>query len=171
MEEQKKEKTFVVSLKGLGPFVSAIRYEKDTKDVKLFITLARETRPAVIVEDSRLGGKLSQRMFQNLEYHRSSALYISLLSEQDFTECNASEADLRNCLADLKNSSLDFSFLLVANAPLREPRGFLWTHEPHFKERVVRGFEGEAKGNWVVLRIRGDVNQAKTRILSLAAEL
>lgn len=178
MDNSKREKTFVVSLKGLAPWVSAIRYEKERSDVKLHITLAKETlpdrqagRPAVIVEDTRLGGKLSERMFQGLEYHQLSSLYISSLSSQDFKDCAADEANLKNCLADLRNSALDLSFLLVAEVPGKEPRGFLWTHQERLREQVAQYFKGKTKGNWVVFESRGNPVDAKSRILSLAQNI
>lgn len=34
-----KEKTFVVSLKGLAPWIATVRYEKDTRDLRLYFTL------------------------------------------------------------------------------------------------------------------------------------
>ena len=168
MQGEKREKTFTVSLKGLAPFVSAIRYEKSQKDVKLFITLAKETRPAVIVEDKSLGGKLSDKMFQNLEYHQASSWYISKLAPQDFKECGAQEADLRNCLADLKNSMLDFSFLLLAQSPSAPtPKGFLWTQQQGLKEKISQGFPSQTKENWVVVQAQGSLEQTQQTILSL----
>ncbi|OHA68262.1 MAG: hypothetical protein A3J57_00400 [Candidatus Wildermuthbacteria bacterium RIFCSPHIGHO2_02_FULL_49_12b] len=171
MESQKKEKTFVVSLKGLAPWVSAIRYEKERDDVKLHITLAKETRPAVIVEESALGGKLSQRMFKNLEYHQLSSLYISLLSEQDFKDCGANGSNLKNCLVDLKNSAPDLSLLLVAQIPGKESKGFLWTHRESLRVKIAQGFESKTKGNWVVFRPEENAMNTKSRVLSLAGEL
>ena len=35
------EKTFVVSLKGLGPWISRVRYEKEGKDLKLYFSLTQ----------------------------------------------------------------------------------------------------------------------------------
>lgn len=179
MDNLKREKTFVVSLKGLGPWVSAIRYEKDQKDVKLFVTLAKETlpgrqagQPAVIVENIQLGGKLSEKMFQNLEYHQQGSLYVSILSQQDFKECDASAKNLKDCLEDLKSSMLDLSFLLLAQEPLAaSPRGFLWTQRPGLREKMTATFPSETKGSWVLLRITENLLAAKEHILSLTSKV
>lgn len=167
MQGEKREKTFVVSLKGLAPFVSAIRYEKSQKDVRLFITLAKETHPAVIVEDMALGGKLSEKMFANLEYHETSSLYLSLLETRDFEECNADSKTLRGCLEDIKNSLFDSSFLLLTEEPkTRTKKGFLWTPKQELKERVARNFSFQTKGNWTLLSIEeGTIQEAKERVL------
>lgn len=172
MDNLKREKTFVVSLKGLGPWVSAIRYQKDQKDVKLFVTLAKETKPAVIVENIQLGGKLSEKMFQNLEYHQQGSLYVSILSQQDFKECDASAKNLKDCLEDLKSSMLDLSFLLLAQEPLAaSPRGFLWTQRPSLREKMTASFPSETKGSWVLLRITENLLAAKEHILSLTSKV
>lgn len=43
------EKTFVVSLKGLGPWISRVRYEKEGKDLKLYFSLTQgEISPATL---------------------------------------------------------------------------------------------------------------------------
>ena len=173
MQGEKREKTFTVSLKGLAPFVSAIRYEKSQKDVKLFITLAKETRPAVIVEDMALGGKLSEKMFANLEYHETSSLYLSLLLAQDFEECNADSKTLKNCLEDIKNSLFDSSFLLLAEEPkTNTKKGFLWTPKQELKEKVMQSFPVQTKGNWTLLSIgEGTIQEAKERVLRVFASL
>ena len=85
-----KEKTFVVSLKGLAPWISQIDYEKDKEDLKLIFKLKQgEMTPAnlsldipsnkdltVLVRNNEMGSSMTQFLSTSL----------SLLSNEDITE-------------------------------------------------------------------------------------
>ena len=85
-----KDKTFVVSLKGLAPWISQINYEKDKTDLKLIFTLKQgEMTPANLALDIPSNKDLTVLVRNGETQYSITQLLptaISLLSESDQKE-------------------------------------------------------------------------------------
>ena len=94
------KKTFVVSLKGLAPWISRVYYEKSEKDLKLYFTLAQgeilpkdlslqtHTQSDLIIIVGNKGGRhnsLTKDPYQLKEQEAKQAIQTILLSSQDAT--------------------------------------------------------------------------------------
>ncbi|MDP4007486.1 MAG: hypothetical protein Q8P55_02770 [bacterium] len=159
MEQQKK--TFAVKLKGLAPWISGIRYEKEEQDLTLYFSLKKEAEVNIIVEDGKAEhkllssittplGALSQKLISNVEYKPNSDLYITSLRRQDFTECKATPLALKGSVEELKQCGAENSSLLILFETAKGGQGLLWSKRPEVREKVKTRNKGTEKGNWVL---------------------
>lgn len=178
MEEKTQQKTFVVTLKGAGPWISELHYEKEEQDLKLYFTLKKEVEVNVIVQDQKAQDKeageklplglLAKRIVQGVEYKPGSDLYISLLSKHDFQECRATPKMLGQVLKEIKgfageNSSLVVMFEALA---LPESQGVLWSKNAAMRQKLLSARQGKERGNWVLFQGKG-LEELKATVQSL----
>lgn len=174
--ERKNPKTFVVTLKGIAPFVSEVRYEKEAEDLKLYFTLQKEAKVNVIVEDDKVNykrlaplGALSKKLLSKVEYKPSSDLYLTVATAKDFQECQATPKTLKDAFQELQQCGSEDASLLVVFEP-REggaPQGLLWTKKQELKRKTLAKFSGKERGNWALFQGRGQIAELKDSLKEL----
>lgn len=160
MDTPKREKTFVVSLKGVAPFVSRVYYKKDEKDLKLyFTTIVGDTKNSHNSEIAQLPVEatslpaLSGKLLTKLEYVASKNLYLAAISKDEWLECQANAQTLKEGVKHVQDyigeqASL---FLLYEETGSPHPKGLLWTKRKGLQEAVRAMGTGLQKGNWTLL--------------------
>lgn len=160
MDTPKKEKTFVVSLKGVAPWVSKVCYKKDEKDLKLYFTIiVRDAKDSHNSDVSQLPLEaaalpaLSGKLLNKLEFLEDKNLYLAVISKDEWQECQANAQALRAGIRHVQEyigeqSSL---FLLYEETDSPHPKGLLWTKRKRFQEAVQTMGTALQKGNWTLL--------------------
>lgn len=160
MDQQKK--TFVVTLKGLAPWISEMHYEKEERDLKLFFSLNKEAEVNIIVEDGEDRVKkliplatplapLSKKLISNVEYKPNSDLYITCVTQGDFALCGAAPLALKGAVEELRACGAEDSSLLVLFETKRGgSQGLLWSKRQEMRNRVRALNKGTEKGNWLL---------------------
>lgn len=160
MDTPKKEKTFVVSLKGVAPWVSQVCYKKDEKDLKLYFTIivgdAADSHNSDVsqlpLEATPLPA-LSGKLLTKLEFLEGKNLYLASISKDEWQECQANAQALKAGIRHVQDYIGDHSSLLLlyeeTGSP--HPKGLLWTKRKEFQEAVQTMGTGSQKGNWTLL--------------------
>lgn len=160
MDTPKKEKTFVVSLKGVAPWVSQVCYKKDEKDLKLYFTIivgdAQGSHNSDISQfplEAAALPALSGKLLTKLEFLEGKNLYLAVISKEEWQECQASAQALRAGIRHVQEYIGDRSslFLLYEQTGSSDPKGLLWTKRKGFQEAVQALGTGLQKGNWTLL--------------------
>jgi hypothetical protein len=160
MDTPKKEKTFVVSLKGVAPWVSKIYYRKDENDLKLYFTIiVRDAENPHNSEVFQLPLQatslpaLSGKLLTKLEYVESKNLYVAAISKDEWQECQANTQALKQAVKHAQDYiGEQSSLLLLYEEPGSvHPKGLLWTKRKELQETVQNMGTGLQKGNWMLL--------------------
>ena len=170
MEQQKK--TFAVKLKGLAPWISEIKYEKEEQDLTLYFSLTKAAEVNIIVEDGKTGSKLfspattplaplAQKLISNVEYQPNADLYITSLQRKDFAECHATSLALKSAVEELKQYGSKESSLLVLYETVKGTQGLLWSKRQDIREKVKSRNQGAEKGNWVLFGTQGTLSSLR----------
>ena len=160
MDTPKKEKTFVVSLKGVAPWISKVCYKKDEKDLRLYFTIiVGDTKNSHNSEIAQLPLEaislppLSGKLLTKLEYWRDKDLYYAVISQQEWQDCQANTPALRESVKHLQeyvgqNSSL---LLMYEDEKEKPPKGLFWSTKKEMRHRILAVSSGHERGNWVLL--------------------
>ena len=160
VDTPKKEKTFVVSLKGVAPWISKVCYKKDEKDLKLYFTIivgdAANSHNSDILQlplEATPLPALSGKLLAKLEFLEGKNLYLAVISKDEWQECQANAQALRAGIRHIQDYIGDRSslFLLYEEAGSPYPKGLLWTKRKEFQEAVRPLGTALQKGNWTLL--------------------
>lgn len=160
MDAPKKEKTFVVSLKGVAPWVSKVCYKKDEKDLKLYFTIivgdvkdSHNSEIAQLPLEAMSLPALSGKLLTKLEYLENRNLYVTAVSKDDWQECQANAQALKEGVKHVQDYIGEQASLLLlyqeTDSPC--PKGLLWTKRKELQEAVGNMGTGMQKGNWALL--------------------
>ena len=160
VDTPKKEKTFVVSLKGVAPWISKVCYKKDEKDLKLYFTIivgdAANSHNSDILQlplEATPLPALSGKLLAKLEFLEGKNLYLAVISKDEWQECQANAQALKEGVKHL----LDYigeqaSLFLVYEEPgSPHPKGLLPTKRKELQEAVLSVGTGLVKGDWVLI--------------------
>lgn len=160
MDTPKKEKTFVVSLKGVAPWVSQVCYKKDEKDLKLYFTIivgdakgAHNSEFAQLPLEAAALPALSGKLLTKLEFLEGKNLYLAAISKDEWLECQANAQDLKAGIRHIQDYIGDHSslFLVYEEVGSPHPKGLLWTKRKEFQEAAASLGTALQKGNWTLL--------------------
>ena len=160
MDTPKKEKTFVVSLKGVAPWVSKVCYKKDEKDLKLYFTIIvgdetglHKSEIAQLPLEATPLPALSGRLLTKLELLEGKNLYMAAISRNEWQECQASTQALKEGVRHVQDYiGEQASLLLLYEEPgSPHPKGLLWTKRKEFQKAVQNIGTGLQKGDWTLL--------------------
>lgn len=156
----KQEKTFVVSLKGMAPWISKVCYKKDEKDLKLYFTIivgdAKDSHNSDVsqlpLEATPLPA-LSGKLLTKLEFLEGKNLYLAAITKDEWQACQANAQALKAGIRHVQDyigeqSSL---FLLYEETGSPHAKGLLWTKRKEFQEAAQHIGTGLQKGNWTLL--------------------
>ena len=160
MDTPRKEKTFVVTLKGVAPWISKVCYKKDEKDLKLYFTTivgdagnSHNSEIAQLPLEAMSLPALSGKLFTKLELVEGKNLYMTAISKDEWQECQANAQALKEGVKHL----LDYigeqaSLFLVYEEPgSPHPKGLLRTKRKELQEAVLSVGTGLVKGDWVLI--------------------
>lgn len=180
MEEEKKEKIFVVSLKGVAPWISRVSYEKTEKDLKLFFTLRQgnlSTENLLLepVEDNSIleskseENKLLQKIKESWQYLPEPNLYFVFLNKEVFQGIGSSPRILPKIIKNLQAQiDKNVSFLVLFENSKEDVQGILWSENKELREKMLWYGEGQEKGNWLIfIAPTKNLQQTSSRLLSL----
>ncbi|MBI4138173.1 MAG: hypothetical protein HY482_01080 [Candidatus Wildermuthbacteria bacterium] len=165
-----EKKTFSLTLKGIAPLVSEVRYEKKEQDVTLYITIQKNMPVRVLVDDASITckrlaplGPLSKKLLSTIEYWPSSDLYIAFLRPEDFASCQASPKSVRTALEELRDcASQNSSFVILFETKERKDTQCLaWSEKERVLNAVASICPGSRKGNWALGSSSGPIAAAK----------
>ncbi|MEK7542494.1 MAG: hypothetical protein AAB524_02230 [Patescibacteria group bacterium] len=133
-----KEKTFVVSLKGLAPWIARVRYEKDAQDLKLYFTLNQgEVSPEALSfqmqDQADLTIIVGDKALQN---NNSQPLSATVLSASETKE------PLLNLLCSQENPQTKLLGAILSNL---EYISHLDTHLTILRQENLRNIRVESK--------------------------
>ena len=160
MDTPKKEKTFVVSLKGVAPWVSQVRYKKDEKDLKLYFTIivgdainSHNSDALQLPLEATPLPALAGKLLTKLELVEGKNLYMTAVSKHEWQECQADSQTLKESIKHVqdyvgKQASLFLSYE-EPNSP--HPKGLLWTKRKELQDAVQKIGTGLQKGDWTLL--------------------
>ena len=157
----KKEKTFAVSIKGLAPWITKVRYEKNNVDLNLYFTLKETEIPEA---------DLVSRILSRAERVGESRLYVSEVFANDFLETNTTPQVLQHAIQALKEKKGETnSYLIMFKDPASQlMRGLLWSPEQKLQDKIMLYGNGEGKGNWVLFSLKQqDMRGIKKEISAL----
>ena len=160
VDTPKKEKTFVVSLKGVAPWVSTVCYKKDEKDLKLYFTIivgdvkdSYNSEIAQLPLEATSLPALAGKLLTKLEHVASKNLYLVTISRDEWQECQANSQALKEGVKHVKDYIGEQASLLLlydqTDSP--HPKGLLWTKRKELLEAVQTMGAGVQKGNWMLL--------------------
>lgn len=171
--EDLKKKTTILTLKNAAPLVHEIRYEKKDNDLVFYVSLKKDTKINVIVEDGEVTykqlaplGLLSKLLLSHIEYKPSSDLYISFATAPDFISCKATPKSLRESLGELRDcANQNSSFLILfESSPLQKTHGLLWSPKRDVREKALSLYRGTQRGNWALFFSRESLTLAKEKL-------
>jgi len=160
MDTPKKEKTFVVSLKGVAPWVSQVCYKKDEKDLKLYFTIIvgdteslHNSEIAQLPLEAMSLPALAGKLLTKLEYVESKNLYLAAITKDEWRDCQANAQALKEGVKHVQDYIGErASLLLLYEEPgSLHPKGLLWTKRKEFQETVLNIGTGLQKGDWSLL--------------------
>jgi len=160
MDTPKKEKTFVVSLKGVAPWISKVCYKKDEKDLRLYFTIivgdtanSHNSEIAQLPLEAISLPPLSGKLLTKLEYWRDKDLYLAAISQQEWQDCQANTPALRESVKHLQEYAGQNSSLLLMYEDERgqPPKGLLWSTKKEIRQRILTIASGREQGNWALL--------------------
>jgi hypothetical protein len=160
MDTPRKEKTFVVSLKGVAPWVSQVCYKKDEKDLKLYFTIivgdaanSHNSEIARLPLEAAPLPALSGKFLTKLEHLEGKNLYMAAISKDEWQDCQANTQALKEGVRHVKDYvGEQASMLLLYEEPgTAHPKGLLWTKRKELQETVQGIGTGLQKGDWVLL--------------------
>ena len=160
MDTPKKEKTFVVSLKGVAPWVSRVCYKKDERDLKLYFTIIvgdakglHNSELAQLPLEAAALPALSGKLLTKLELIEGKNLYVAAVSKEEWGECQANAQDLKAGIRHVQDYIGDHSslFLVYEETGSPHPKGLLWTKRKELQETAQTLGTALQKGNWTLL--------------------
>lgn len=160
MDISKKEKTFVVSLKGVAPWVSRVCYKKNEQDLKLYFTIivgdAKGPHNSELVQlplEAAALPALSGRLLAKLELIEGKNLYLAAVSKEEWKECQANAKDLKAGIRHVQDYIGDQTslFLVYEETCSPHPKGLLWTKRKELQEAAQTLGTALQKGNWTLL--------------------
>lgn len=160
MDTPKREKTFVVSLKGVAPWISKVCYKKDEKDLKLYFTTivgdaanSHNSDIAQLPLEATSLPALSGKLLTKLEYLGSKNLYLTAISKDEWQECQANAHTLKEGVKHVQDYIGDRASLLLlyeqTGSP--HPKGLLWTKQEKLRAAIQNMGTGLQKGDWTLL--------------------
>tara|TARA_Y100000310_G_scaffold340409_1_gene436102 strand:- start:5234 stop:5767 length:534 start_codon:yes stop_codon:yes gene_type:complete len=176
MAELPQKKTFVVTLKGLAPWISEIHYEKEEQDLKLYFALQKKAEVNVIVEDREANykrivplGAFSRRLLSHVEYKPASDLYLTFATKKDFEECKTTPRSLKDAFQELRQyGGEDASLLVLFEAKEGQPpQGLLWSKKKDLREKALSQYLGKQKGNWALFQGKDTLSPLKESLKEL----
>ena len=176
MDTPKKEKTFVVSLKGVAPFVSRVCYKKDEKDLKLYFTIivgdAKNPHNSEIAQlplEAVSLPPLSGKLLTKLEYWGDKDLYCATISSQEWRDCQADTLALKESIKHLQEYVGQKSSLLLMyeDEEGKPPKGLLWSTKKEMRQGILRVSSGQERGNWALFSFQ---NQSVATLPTLIRE-
>ncbi|MDP2640988.1 MAG: hypothetical protein Q8P39_00390 [Candidatus Yanofskybacteria bacterium] len=180
--EQKQDKVFQVTLRGIAPWVSQVSYQKEDQDIKLYFALSAGTisEHDIIVanpEEPKQSAELQNSVRQltgnslaGLEYMPTPQLYITSLSWLDFERAHANSKilpDVCNAVSSRLGNGQGCLFLFqpAEHAPLR---GLLRGGSHAVRQSVMNKFHGQEKGKWVLFSLpQNSPAEAKRVVLEI----
>jgi hypothetical protein len=155
------QKTVTVSLKGLAPWVSGVRYEKDKADLTLHFTLKQGENP-LNPKDNLLGKTLDRT-----EYLAAQNVCFVFLSQEDFKETNSTPKDLTKLLPKLKESFGEHISYLLFFESGNTTQGFAWSKDKLFLRKALAKMPAQEKGDWLLFQPSlKPINELKYALLS-----
>ena len=160
VDTSKKEKTFVVSLKGVAPWISQVCYKKDEKDLKLYFTIivgdaanSHNSDVSQLPLEATPLPALSGKLLTKLEFLEGKNLYMAAVSKEEWQECQANAKALKEGIKHVQDYIGErASLLLVYEEPgSPHPKGLLWTKRKEFQEAILNVGTGLQKGDWTLL--------------------
>ncbi len=183
--KSQKEKTFVVSLKGMIPWISKVYYEKTDTDLNLYFALkddaqdgqhpastSVQTEPTIIVGDKALAEKPpAQRLLAaalpKKEYVERAQLHIFTLSKEDFSNAQANPTILPSTIQHLRETeggSSSFLFLFENQTP-QNTKGLLWSPRRDLQDTIMLYGSGEGRENWVLFSMPGKTTERVKQVI------
>ncbi len=177
VDTPKKEKTFVVSLKGVAPWVSQVRYKKDEKDLKLYFTII--VGDAANSHNSEIGQlpleatplpALAGKLLTKLEHLENKNLYMAAISKDEWLDCQADTRALKESVVHVKDYiGEQASLLLLYEEPgSSHPKGLLWAKRKELQEAAQSIGTGLQKGNWTLLSFPNQTIEAIPNLIRKA---
>lgn len=160
MDILKKEKTFVVSLKGVAPWISKVCYKKDEKDLKMYFTIiVGDTKNPHNSDVTQLPLEatplpaLSGKLLTKLELISGKNLYLVSISKDEWLECQANGQALKEGVKHVQEYIGEQASLLLLYEETGSsvPKGLLWTKRKEFQESIQKIGTGLQKGDWTLL--------------------
>jgi hypothetical protein len=160
VDTSKKEKMFVVSLNGVAPWISQVRYKKNEKDLKLYFTIivgdasnSHNSDVSQLPLETTSLPALAGRLLTKLEFLEGKNLYMAAISKDEWQECRANAQALKESVKHAQDYiGEQASLLLLYEEPgSAHPKGLLWTKRKEFQEAVLNMGTGFQKGNWTLL--------------------
>ena len=115
--------------------------------------------------------RLLGRILEKLSFDEKRDLYSAGLVERDFTDCQATSKDLSFAVEELKLNFRHLPNLLILWESHASPpivKGVFCSSRPDLIEKVLKNFEGAAKGGGALFLIReGSLGAAKEKIFKI----
>src|SRR3990167_2442991 len=110
MDTPKQEKTFVVSLKGVAPWISKVCYKKDEKDLKLYFTIivgdainSHNSDALQLPLEATPLPALAGKLLTELELVEGKNLYMTAVSKHEWQECQADSQTLKESIKHVQD--------------------------------------------------------------------
>ena len=131
-------------------------------------TPVRDFAVILLSQSSGAEKKLLGRILTNLEYINSLGIYLSIITESNFTASGASTKALHFAIEELKAAFGEtHSFLLLFGSSQASTGGLLWSPRQDVQDKIMLYGNGEGKGNWVLFSTnRKDPHTVKQDILN-----
>ncbi|MCD6232995.1 hypothetical protein J7J81_01245 [bacterium] len=176
IKEKIPQKAAASLLAGIVSATNNFRNQKTTSQTFARVKKLTETADYqevitnILKEPSKSQLQLLGRILGKASFYKEKNTFFSFLEEKDFRETFSKESDLTFVLEKLKYEFFSKNFLLLwqeRNSPLKI-KGVFYCPDNSLREKFLRAFEGEEKGNGVLfLSQENDFSLLKEKFLNL----